>query len=96
MPAPVRSTAWQPGSLLFTTAADQNEGLREHVERLEGAGVRAALLSACEAQAEEPSLRLPPGCTAALVPEDVQMDAILAVEAILQVLTLLHRTHPPV
>lgn len=76
---------WQPGSLLFTTTPEQNEGLQRHVAKLEGAGVHATLLSAQEAQGEEPALRLPPGCTAALVPEDAQIDAILVVEALLQV-----------
>eukprot|EP00897_Mesotaenium_endlicherianum_P008020 jgi/Mesen1/7246/ME000373S06312 len=72
------------GSMLVGSTEREAAALRERVLLLQSGGVRAHYLSAAEARAEERHLSVPDEGGAALVPGDSQLDAELAVDALLR------------
>lgn len=80
------SLGWKTtGSLLVAHTPEEASALRRRAEILQSSGIEALFLDATSARATEPSLAVPDDGGALLVPQDSQIDAELAVEALLKV-----------
>lgn len=73
------------GSLLVGQGEEEAKALRNREQSLKAAEVEAVFLNAEDAMDMEPSVRIPHGGGALLIPRDAQIDASLAVEGMLQV-----------
>ncbi|CAI5531121.1 unnamed protein product [Closterium sp. Naga37s-1] len=72
------------GSMLVPSQPSHTAPLEQHQRALQQAGLSAHLLSAAALRDVEPALQLPAGCSSALLlPSDWQLDARLAMHALL-------------